>query len=213
MTRYNLADFCDCAFSVEGDKLVIAAPNARVLSLYQAEVIAISIWLARAIDGGCKDLDKEVLKVGRREFVYKAEIQNRLPQTFLSSLLKDVDTPVVSRTFDGVKYYSFEDSHIAICEGENKFFTTVIYFRIAEPTKEELVCNTANDVAVMRMDDITSALSGLNDIPRIVERVLEGDDYFKLLPLVASEETEQESAFIQVNLTAAQAVDRFFEAL
>ena len=65
----------------------------------------------------------------------------------------------------------------------------------------------------MRMDDITSELSGLNDIPRIVERVLEGDDYFKLLPLVASEETEQESAFIQVNLTAAQAVDRFFEAL
>ena len=107
MTRYNLADFCDCAFSVEGDKLVMAAPNARVLSLYQAEVIAISIWLARAIDGGCKDLDKEVLKVGRREFVYKAEIQNRLPQTFLSSLLKDVNTPVVSRTFDGVKYYSF----------------------------------------------------------------------------------------------------------
>ena len=65
----------------------------------------------------------------------------------------------------------------------------------------------------MRMDDITGALSGLNDIPRIVERVLEVGDGFKLLPLAASEETEQESTFIQINLTAAQAVDRFFEAL
>ena len=63
------------------------------------------------------------------------------------------------------------------------------------------------------MDDVTSSLSGLNDIPRIVERVLEVGDGFKLLPLVASEETEQESTFIQINLTAAQAVDRFFEAL
>lgn len=213
MTRYNLADFCECAFSVEGDKLVMAAPNARVLSLYQAEVIAISIWLARAIDAGCKGLDEEVLKVGRREFVYKTEIQSRLPQTLLNSLLKDVNTPVVTRTFDGVKYYSFEDSHVAICEGENKFFTTVIYFRIVEPTNEELVCSIAKDAAEMRMDDVTSSLSGLNDIPRIVERVLEVGDGFKLLPLVASEETEQESTFIQINLTAAQAVDRFFEAL
>lgn len=213
MTRYNLADFCECAFSVEGDKLVMAAPNARVLSLYQAEVIAISIWLARAIDAGCKGLDEEVLKVGRREFVYKTEIQSRLPQTLLNSLLKDVNTPVVTRTFDGVKYYSFEDSHVAICEGENKFFTTVIYFRIVEPTNEELVCSIAIDAAEMRMDDVTSSLSGLNDIPRIVERVLEVGDGFKLLPLVASEETEQESTFIQINLTAAQAVDRFFEAL
>lgn len=213
MTRYNLADFCECAFSVEGDKLVMAAPNARVLSLYQAEVIAISIWLARAIDAGCKGLDEEVLKVGRREFVYKTEIQSRLPQTLLNSLLKDVNTPVVTRTFDGVKYYSFEDSHVAICEGENKFFTTVIYFRIVEPSNEELVCSIANDAAEMRMDDVTSSLSGLNDIPRIVERVLEVGDNFKLLPLVASEETEQESTFIQINLTAAQAVDRFFEAL
>lgn len=213
MTRYNLVDFCECAFSVEGDKLVMAAPNARVLSLYQAEVIAISIWLARAIDAGCKGLDEEVLKVGRREFVYKTEIQSRLPQTLLNSLLKDVNTPVVTRTFDGVKYYSFEDSHVAICEGENKFFTTVIYFRIVEPTNEELVCSIANDAAEMRMDDVTSSLSGLNDIPRIVERVLEVGDGFKLLPLVASEETEQESTFIQINLTAAQAVDRFFEAL
>lgn len=213
MTRYNLADFCECAFSVEGDKLVMAAPNARVLSLYQAEVIAISIWLARAIDAGCKGLDEEVLKVGRREFVYKTEIQSRLPQTLLNSLLKDVNTPVVTRTFDGVKYYSFEDSHVAICEGENKFFTTVIYFRIVEPTNEELVCSIANDAAEMRMDDVTSSLSGLNDIPRIVERVLEVGDGFKLLPLVASEEIEQESTFIQINLTAAQAVDRFFEAL
>lgn len=213
MTRYNLADFCECAFSVEGDKLVMAAPNARVLSLYQAEVIAISIWLARAINAGCKGLDEEVLKVGRREFVYKTEIQSRLPQTLLNSLLKDVNTPVVTRTFDGVKYYSFEDSHVAICEGENKFFTTVIYFRIVEPTNEELVCSIANDAAEMRMDDVTSSLSGLNDIPRIVERVLEVGDGFKLLPLVASEETEQESTFIQINLTAAQAVDRFFEAL
>lgn len=213
MTRYNLADFCECAFSVEGDKLVMAAPNARVLSLYQAEVIAISIWLARAIDAGCKGLDEEVLKVGRREFVYKTEIQSRLPQTLLNSLLKDVNTPVVTRTFDGVKYYSFEDSHVAICEGENKFFTTVIYFRIVEPTNEELVCSIANDAAEMRMDDVASSLSGLNDIPRIVERVLEVGDGFKLLPLVASEETEQESTFIQINLTAAQAVDRFFEAL
>lgn len=213
MTRYNLADFCECAFSVEGDKLVMAAPNARVLSLYQAEVIAISIWLARAIDAGCKGLDEEVLKVGRREFVYKTEIQSRLPQTLLNSLLKDVNTPVVTRTFDGVKYYSFEDSHVAICEGENEFFTTVIYFRIVEPTNEELVCSIANDAAEMRMDDVTSSLSGLNDIPRIVERVLEVGDGFKLLPLVASEETEQESTFIQINLTAAQAVDRFFEAL
>ena len=191
----------------------MAAPNARVLSLYQAEVIAISIWLARAIDAGCKGLDEEVLKVGRREFVYKTEIQSRLPQTLLNSLLKDVNTPVVTRTFDGVKYYSFEDSHVAICEGENKFFTTVIYFRIVEPTNEELVCSIANDAAEMRMDDVTSSLSGLNDIPRIVERVLEVGDGFKLLPLVASEETEQESTFIQINLTAAQAVDRFFEAL
>ena len=145
--------------------------------------------------------------------MYKTEIKSRLPQTFLNSLLKDVNTPVVTRTFDGVKYYSFEDSHVAICEGENKFFTTVIYFRIVEPTNEELVCSIANDAAEMRMDDVTSSLSGLNDIPRIVERVLEVGDGFKLLPLVASEETEQESTFIQINLTAAQAVDRFFEAL
>lgn len=213
MTRHNLANFYECAFSVEGDKLVMAAPNARVLSLYQAEVIAISIWLARAIDSGCKTLDKEVLKVGRREFVYKTEIQGCLPQTFLSSLLKDVTVPVVTRTFDGVKYYSFEDSHVAIYEGENKIFTTVNYFRIVEPTKEELVCSVANDAAEMRMEDATSELSGLNDIPRIVERVLEVGDNFKLLPLVASEETEQESSFIKINLTAAQAVDRFFEAL
>lgn len=213
MSRINLTDFVDGVVSMEKGVVTMVAPNSKVVTLNPVEVISISTWLRLLSGKKPKEQTKGGLLVGTREFVFKAINQDKL-DSFANELNAKLKTNGIgSAEYDGVTYHAFLDSHVALREKENGMYDSVCFFHLIAPTENDAVYNTIEKSAEAVMETVSELVEGMKRIPRVLKVTDGAIDCFKLLPLIASKEFEEENTFGLFELSLSEAVVTFFENL
>lgn len=160
-----------------------------------------------------KEQTKGGLLVGTREFVFKAINQDKL-DSFANELNAKLKTNGIgSAEYDGVTYHAFLDSHVALREKENGMYDSVCFFHLIAPTENDAVYNTIEKSAEAVMETVSELVEGMKRIPRVLKVTDGAIDCFKLLPLIASKEFEEENTFGLFELSLSEAVVTFFENL